>query len=189
MATRTTHRGWTRPESTDPARIEDTVSVPLDDADRDVHGIAGDVAAIQAEIALPKRAVGVFVASAYSPSARAFVGLTTQEVDTDDWYDAAGRFTPQIAGYYFFAATGRAVDCRNIGQLYISKNGDPQVVASSQGPALSQPLGSYFDVGVSVSGVALANGTTDYFEAIFTTHDGLFHAMSARWSGFLIGRT
>lgn len=40
MATRTRYRGYTRPDGRDPARVIDSVAVPLDDIDADMNAIA-----------------------------------------------------------------------------------------------------------------------------------------------------
>lgn len=49
MATRTRYRGYTRPARLDRARIEEAVSLPLDDVDTDVHQLA-QVAVMTGEI-------------------------------------------------------------------------------------------------------------------------------------------
>lgn len=56
MATRTRYRGYTRPARLDPARIEDSVGVPLDDVDADVQALDDVMATWATGDALPAAA-------------------------------------------------------------------------------------------------------------------------------------
>ena len=87
--------------------------------------------------------------------------------DTNNCYDNTTnyRFTPTVAGYYYLSAGASMANTAsdpNEMILYIRKNGSTIINAmnSTRGSA-----GGYS--GINVSGVAQANGSSDYFEVFF----------------------
>jgi microcystin-dependent protein len=115
------------------------------------------------------------------------------------WIDLAthkGRFTPKVAGYYFLSTVvfiNEALPA-NTGyfQVGVLKNGagGPVIAGTSAGggPAIVAT-----GAGASATGVVLANGTTDYFEA-WATWGGLatvslYAPGGAQFFGYMIGHT
>jgi len=87
---------------------------------------------------------------------------TKQTYDTESWDTnsnfATSRFTPTVAGYYLFTSTVLS-DTLLVGRLFIAlyKNG----VSVSLG---SGPYANSARIAASVSAIASANGSSDYFE-------------------------
>ena len=89
------------------------------------------------------------------------VQVNTESFDTNNCFDSSTnyRFTPTVAGYYFFVGTGIFGQGLNSVQCYIYKNGSVALVNAVQ----NQASGSG-NVSLSVSGLLYMNGTTDYAE-------------------------
>lgn len=89
------------------------------------------------------------------------VQVNTESFDTNNCFDSSTnyRFTPTVAGYYFFVGTGIFGQGSNSVQCYIYKNGSVALVNAVQ----NQASGSG-NVSLSVSGLLYMNGTTDYAE-------------------------
>ena len=107
---------------------------------------------------------------AYPTSSQTLSGGTITKIqhntelwDTDSCYDNTNyRFTPTIAGYYFFVASILpSTTYSGFNYNYLYKNG---------ASALGQPGISTYGMS-SISGIVYLNGTTDYVEhyAVFGT--------------------
>lgn len=96
------------------------------------------------------------------------IALATETFDTDNCFDnAAYRFQPNVAGYYFFTGkvTGAAATSASSCVAFIYKNG----AAVKQGPGYVAPSGQGMSAGVS--GLVYLNGSTDYVE-LWATNSG-----------------
>jgi hypothetical protein len=84
----------------------------------------------------------------------------SETFDTDSCYDSSTnfRFTPTVAGYYFFNAIVTVSAYSNRQTVYIYKNGTLDI------EGLSNTGNGTNDDGSMVTGILYANGTTDYFE-------------------------
>ena len=90
------------------------------------------------------------------------VVFDTEEIDTHGWYNTSnGRFTPQTAGYYQMNVQVQPHNAYATQGLAIYKNGVPEKMGSWN---LNQDMGS-----AHLNAVVYANGTTDYFEAYWTS--------------------
>jgi hypothetical protein len=94
-----------------------------------------------------------------SPSVTTKIILATENFDTANCYDTStGRFTPNVAGYYFISATAQYVDVTD-GGLFILKldfSGSPLELAVHSG------LNQY--IRQNIQFFHYMNGTTDYVE-------------------------
>lgn len=106
--------------------------------------------------------------------------------DTNSWWDQSNfRYTPQIAGYYYFFST---VYCQGSGitgiESFLYKNGTrtidgPYIISASTTDLITAP----------VQGMLYLNGTTDYAEAYGLTNgtSPAFNSASGTlFSGFLV---
>lgn len=149
---------------------------------------------MEAGIVKARGCFSAYRSTAQSSSASAFakVQFNTEEWDTDNWYDNVTnhRFVPQVAGYYQLTGsvgiTSSFADAeRFFVELY--KNG-------SLYRSLTQlNVASATDIWVKGgAALAVANGTTDYFEVfVYTTAAETIAtlASSTFFQGFLIGTT
>lgn len=191
MPTRTRYREWTRPLGSDPARIVDSVGVPLDEIDADLQTIDGRLTTAEGDIAAikttPNRAIGAFAAAAngvVTPPGTDYSAIP-ERFDSSGWYDpATGRYSPKVAGYYQLQASTYVLTSVSTSlQLTIMKNNNEFVryqyaFPSSGYPAATLPV------------VVQANGTTDYFWVrmrFSIASAGSLEQVS--FSGFLIGRS
>lgn len=97
------------------------------------------------------------------------MALATETFDTNNNYDNATnyRFTPTVAGYYYFTVAGFAsiaTGQREIVSVY--KNGSEAITALNTGTTVNG------GVGAIVSGMLYANGSTDYFEGWYYQDGG-----------------
>lgn len=81
--------------------------------------------------------------------------------DTNNWFDTTNkRYTPQIAGYYFFTGLVRVIGTNQSSQAaYLYKNGNQYVVGEIARTAISS-----VSLHVVVSAVSYMNGSSDYME-------------------------
>ena len=89
------------------------------------------------------------------------LSLNTELFDTDNCWDTAlFRFTPNVAGYYFFTAKGatNSSTSASIDVLSIYKNGTQNLIGPSSYSTSTNGLAC------AVSGLIYMNGTTDYIE-------------------------
>jgi hypothetical protein len=89
------------------------------------------------------------------------VEIDTETFDTDSAYDNSTnyRFTPQVAGKYFFTATIRmsGISTINNYQVFLYKNGSIHSRFANGGTHAANPSNS-------VSDILTMNGSTDYVE-------------------------
>jgi len=89
------------------------------------------------------------------------IQFDTETFDTDSAYDNSTnyRFTPQVAGKYFFTTTIRMVGISTITnyQVYLYKNGSMHSRFANGGTHAANPSNS-------VSDIVTMNGSTDYVE-------------------------
>jgi hypothetical protein len=139
-------------------------------------------------------AAGAF--SVYRNAAHSGSGVVpfdTEEFDVSGWHDVGthkGRYTPQIPGYYSFdvslSGSENVIGEKSV-DLYLLKNGERlkflDIWTSSS---------SYSSLRVSGSAIAVANGSTDYFE-IEAILDGVTNfgvgAQNCWFQGHLIGKS
>jgi hypothetical protein len=92
------------------------------------------------------------------------INFDSEIVDVSGWYDTtAFRYTPQLAGYYQFAAAARILPgvAGKYVRLYLRKNGT-SVYLLGQGTGQGT-----FEIDVSGnSPPIIANGSTDFFEVV-----------------------
>jgi hypothetical protein len=110
------------------------------------------------------------------------VQFTTKTFDTANCYSTSTyRFTPNVAGYYQFNFNV-AYDSNAVGDNkgFIYKNGAKDTV-------LYELVTTSNFYTLSGSGLAYANGTTDYFEIQIYQNQGSGRALNSFtiWSGFL----
>lgn len=120
------------------------------------------------------------------------VTLSNVQFDTNGWFDGTTnyRYTPQIAGYYFFrgmvAANGTSM---TQAVSYIRKNGNPYSLTVSR---TATSVNQY----VEVSTIVYLNGSTDYVDqaglvtassgAEFFTSVGNESWATSTFEGFLV---
>ncbi|MCR9203511.1 MAG: tail fiber domain-containing protein, partial [Halobacteriovoraceae bacterium] len=109
------------------------------------------------------------------------INWDTEAMDSNNSF-SAGRFTPTVAGKYFFHSNMRSSSTGVIA-LAIYKNGVITYYGTNSGTTIN-------DASVQVSTVLEANGTTDYFEVYYYvgSAQNTYVADSAanQFSGFLI---
>lgn len=91
------------------------------------------------------------------------VSLNAENFDIDSWFDSTTnfRFTPLVAGKYFFCANGSANDTvTDTPQASIYKNGSRAIYGSYYGGVGS----TGFNVTSVCSGIVDMNGSSDYVE-------------------------
>jgi len=88
------------------------------------------------------------------------VNFQAEQFDTASCYDSTTnyRFTPNVAGYYLFTGAAEISAVGNRYTMYLYKNGSAFLAGID---AIGNGTNSQ---GCSFSGMAYANGTTDYFE-------------------------
>ena len=95
-----------------------------------------------------------------SNNANTVIIFETEVFDTDSDYDTSnGRFTPSVAGKYFFHATVRLDDSLNTGRFNISLYKNTTESAFFQ----HRQSGNDLDNSVQISAILEANGSSDYF--------------------------
>lgn len=112
---------------------------------------------------------------AYFSAAGSFVNATkapfnTEFYDVNGWFDTTNRrYVPQVAGYY-------ELHCHiSGGNFGVAAYARADVLKSGTIALEGEQVWSNhatFGMGVHVSGVVLANGTTDYFEVFTYTSAG-----------------
>lgn len=117
----------------------------------------------------------------------------TEEFDVSGWFDiVTGRYTPQVPGYYRLSAnvSSAAVQALDVGWAsVIRKNG-----ASYKNLPNNAQRNSATPVSAGGSVIAVANGTTDFFEVLHTHTAGTptnvgGGAALTYFQGELIGRS
>ena len=95
-----------------------------------------------------------------SNNANTVIIFETEVFDTDsDYNTSTGRFTPSVAGKYFFHATVRLDDSLNTGRFNIA------IYKNNTNSAFFQhrQSGNDLDNSVQISAILEANGSSDYF--------------------------
>jgi hypothetical protein len=152
--------------------------------------------ALDRAINAERRAIGSFSAyraGALSVATGAIITFDTEDWDVSGWHDVTtnlGRYTPLIAGYYRFdshVAYSSTLAANKYWDVALFKNGSLYREFGRQNAANTA---SYAPA--SGSNVAVANGTTDYFEVGITHNIGGSKAISvgapyAYFQGELIG--
>lgn len=138
-----------------------------------IKSLTGNEAITISESGVPQLNVPAFRALATADQAVTSgtvtqVNLPNVQFDTNGWFSTSTyRYTPQIAGYYFFrgllAANGTSMTTVN---SYIRKNGNPYSLTTSR---LATSTNQY----IEVSTIVYLNGSTDYVD-----HAGLVGASS-----------
>ena len=88
------------------------------------------------------------------------VNFQSEVFDTADCYDSTTnyRFTPNVAGYYWFGFSADLSAPNNRYTAYLYKNGSLYMAGPNMiGNGTNSQAACFY-------GIALANGTTDYFE-------------------------
>jgi hypothetical protein len=89
------------------------------------------------------------------------VNINTIDFDTNSWFDTVNyRYTPQIAGYYFFKGEGIVQTTTSVTsqQVQVRKN-NTSIVGRVIGRATAS--NSYY---IQATGLVYMNGSTDYVE-------------------------
>ena len=88
------------------------------------------------------------------------VVLGTEQFDTANCYDTStSRFTPNVAGYYFFSAEAQYVSANSTGKLFILKFNKS---GTFQELGVTRDLEQYMRLNIQF--LYYMNGTTDYLE-------------------------
>lgn len=120
---------------------------------------------------------------------------TTPGFDVSGWLDITtnkGRFTPQLAGYYRFSwlvTAGAAILANTYWQSRLHKNSTDFALGMT-----GYQIGSAIAVSSGGSAIALANGTTDYFDIGLVHNEGVSRntattAANMFFCGEFIGRS
>jgi hypothetical protein len=119
------------------------------------------------------------------------VNIDTVDFDTNSWFDTVNkRYTPQIAGYYFFKgeAIVQTITSASQQQVQVRKNNSDIVGRFINRATASN---SYY---IQATGIVYMNGSTDYVElwaaGTATTVDFIFSSLASgltsSLSGFLV---
>jgi hypothetical protein len=117
------------------------------------------------------------------------MSFNAEQWDTNSNYDTSNyRFTPTVAGYYQFNAAGYMSTPNGRIIISIRKNNGEYAVGNCRASDYNG------GINISVSTLAYANGTTDYFEAWFYQENGSNASINAAgqlswFDGQLIQRT
>jgi hypothetical protein len=126
-------------------------------------------------------------ATTLSAGAQTKLAITSESFDLAGCYDASNsRYTPNVAGWYFFRGVCRADISGNLVlHSYFKKNGNTDFAIGNFMNASSVQCATV------ISGVGFFNGTTDYVEFhVFSASVGnTGSGANVNWSGFLLSPT
>jgi hypothetical protein len=169
MATVTAGYTWTSGETVTPTKLNSAAAPTVVVANGEVTTAKIlDANVTQAKLAANVAGTGpVFRARQSSAqtlsvsASAAKVNLQSEDIDTASCFDTStSRFTPNVAGYYYFYGQFRINNAGIVVQARIHKNGS--LAAAGIGADVNTS---------SVSDIIYMNGTTDYVE-LFAFHSG-----------------